>query len=239
MHSPGDVLVLDSAASYAPQTEGLFRHLPPESLRAFRAISCPRLCPGGTALFAEGESPRAVHMLLRGRVKLSVSSREGKVLILDVAEPGELLGLSAVVSGLPCGMTAETLEPCLVNSVGNADFLQFLAAHADASLLVARQLSRNYIAACDRIRSLGLASSAAEKLAKLLLGWCAAGGKETERGVRLKVTFTHENIGRMIGTSRETVTRLFADFKARGIVCWEGSTLTVLDRAELEEVARS
>lgn len=72
-----------------------------------------------------------------------------------------------------------------------------------------------------------------------MLDWCVVSGRKTEQGFRLKVTCTHADMARMIGSSRETVTRLMGKFKGKGLVCWENSTLTARDRAALEEVTGS
>jgi CRP/FNR family transcriptional regulator len=168
---------------------------------------------------------------------LSICSTDGKTLILKVAEPGEVLGLSATVSGKAYELTAETLDPCQVNFVKREDFLRFLRDHADACFRVAEQLSDKYNAACHEIRSLGLSHSAAEKLAKLLLEWSVKNGESNKVEPRLKLALTHEEIAQMIGTSRETVTRLFADLKKRQIVMAKGSTLMIRNKAALKSIA--
>ena len=79
-----------------------------------------------------------------------------------------------------------------------------------------------------------LAQSTAEKLGKLLLDWCALHGEATPKGTRLKVLLTHEEIAQMIGTTRETVTRLLSDYKKRRLIDVKGSNFFVLDRGQLE-----
>ena len=69
-------------------------------------------------------------MLCKGRVKLSICASDGKTLILKIAEPGEVLGLSATVSGKAYELTAETIDPCQVNFVKREDFLHFLKDHS-------------------------------------------------------------------------------------------------------------
>src|SRR5258708_35734739 len=130
--------------------------------------------------------------------------------------------------------TAETLLPSQVNFIRRVDFLELLVKHAGASLRAAEQLGANYCAANERARALGLSSSASEKLAKLILEWCIRGGKESQAGVQLKLTLTHEEIAELIGSSRETVTRMFADFKAKRLIQLKGATLTVLNKPGLE-----
>ena len=126
------------------------------------------------------------------------------------------------------------MDPCQINFVKRDDFLRFLKEHSDACLRVAEQLSAKYNSACHEIRALGLSHSAGEKLAKLLLECSAKNGEATKSEPRIKLAFTHEEIAQMIGTSRETVTRLFADLKKRQIVQSEGSTLLIRNKAALK-----
>ena len=121
-----------------------------------------------------------------------------------------------------------------MNFIKRDDFLRFLNAHADACMHTAQQLSEKYQSAQREIRSLGLAQSTSEKLGKLLLEWCALHGETTARGTRIKVLLTHEEVAQMIGTTRETVTRLLSEFKRKGIIEVKGSTIVVLKKAELE-----
>jgi CRP/FNR family transcriptional regulator len=211
--------------------EKIFCNLSNGALHALESIKYTTAYPKGAVLFVEGQAPRGIFLLCKGRVKMSICSSDGKTLILKIAEPGEVLGLSATVSGKPYELTAETLDPCQVNFVKREDFLRYLKDHNEVCLRVAEQLSDKYNTACHEIRSLGLSHSAAEKLAKLLLEWSEKNGGP---GGRVKLTLTHEEIAQMIGTSRETVTRLFADFKKRQLIQLRGSTLVIRNRAALE-----
>jgi CRP/FNR family transcriptional regulator len=73
--------------------------------------------PKGAALFVDGESPRGILVLCKGRVKLSICATEGKTLIRKIAEPGKVLEPTATVSVKPYELTAETIGPCRVNFV--------------------------------------------------------------------------------------------------------------------------
>lgn len=218
------------------QSEGFFCHFSQDALQALESIKLTNTYPKGAVLFFEGQSPRGVFMLCRGRVKVSICSADGKMLILRIAEPGEMLGLSAVVSDLLYKATAETLEACQVNFIRKDDFLRFLREHPEACFRVAQHLSQNYHTAYVQIRSLGLSHSALEKLARLLLDWCEGSGTRTEQGIRLKLGLTHEEIAKLIGTSRETVSRLFGELKGRETIHLKGSTLIVRDMAALEAI---
>jgi CRP/FNR family transcriptional regulator len=202
------------------------------SLQSFEAIKYATAYPKGAVLFVEGQAPRGIFVLCKGRVKLSICSTDGKTLILKIAESGEVLGLSATISGKPYELTAETVDPCQINFVKREDFLRFLREHSEACLRVAEQLSEKYNTACREIRSLGLSHSAAEKLA-----WSVRNGEANKQEPRVKLALTHEEIAQMIGTSRETVTRLFAELKKRQIVQAKGSTLVIRNKAALKALA--
>lgn len=155
---------------------------------------------------------------------------------MRMTEVGELLGLNAVVSGRPYEVSAEMLNDGKINYVQRDAFLAFLREHGDASLRVAELLSRNYYIVCEQIRSLALSDSVAEKLAKLLLGWCATEGKETAQGIHLKISLTHGEIAQMIGTSRETVTRILGAFRSKRVIGLNGSSLYIQNKAALERI---
>jgi len=208
-------------------------------LKSFEALKYATVYPKGAVLFVEGQSPRGVFLLCSGRVKLTTCSSDGKAIISRIAEGGEVLGLSATVSGRPYMATAETLIPCQVNFIRRDDFLRFLKENGTACLRVSEHLSNNYHNAFEQARSLGLSHTAAEKLAKLMLEWCAKNGKESEKGISLKLTLTHEEIAQMIGASRETVTRLLTDFKNKQIIQIKGSTLIIREKTALSAMVSS
>ena len=183
----------------------------------------------------EGYPSNGVYMLCQGRIKLSTSSRDGKVIILRIAEAGEVLGLSATISDSNYEATAKVFEACQVNFVRKEDFLCFLKQNPEACLSAMKQLSHKYHKAYIQVRSFGLSHTAADKLAKLLLEW-AKPNNNGNSSIHLKISHTHEEIGEMIGTSRETVTRLLKDFKDRGLVTLKGSDLIIHNPKKLDAI---
>ena len=239
MHSPYGLEIIESCVGCKLRANDFFCNLPADLLKEFESLKYATVFPKGAMLFVEGQSSRGVFMLCAGRVKLTTCSGDGKSLITQIAEPGEVLGLSATISGRPYEVTAETLAPCQVNFIRREDFVRFLTAHGTACFRVAEHLSHNYHHTHEQVRSLGLSHSAAEKMAKLILEWCARNGKHSERGIQLKLTLTHEEIAQIIGSSRETVTRLLGDFKSRQFIYIKGSTLIVRDKGALETMVSS
>jgi len=213
---------------------GAFCHLSPDLRLALNAVKFAAIYPAGAVLFSEGDMPRGVFILCSGRAKVTTSSTEGKTLILRIAEPGEILGVSATVNGKPYEVSAETLDPSQLTFVKGNDFLRLLQTNAELCLNAVRQLSAKYYDAQREIRSLGLAHTTTEKLAHLLLDWAAAHGTPTPRGTRLRVLYTHEQIAQMIGSTRETVTRVLTELRHGNVIEVKGSSLVLLDRYALE-----
>jgi CRP/FNR family transcriptional regulator, cyclic AMP receptor protein len=235
MSTPYGVQITENCVICKLRHSGFFCDLVKQSVEDLDDIKYASAFPPGAVLFVEGQSPRGVYIICSGRVKLSTSSRDGKTLILRIAHAGEVLGLHGTVSGKPHELTAETLQLCQLDFVKRDDFLKFLESHADACLRAAQHLSENCQSAYEMIRSLGLAHSVSEKLARLLLEW-ASDGEETKEGIRIKVALTHEEIAQLIGTSRETVTRVLGEFREKQVAQLRGSSLLIRNKAALEKL---
>ncbi|HTR67672.1 MAG TPA: Crp/Fnr family transcriptional regulator [Terriglobales bacterium] len=238
MRAPYGLNIIDNCATCPVREEHLFCNLPATALQKLNEIKSTAVYPKSAMLFIEGQQPRGLFVLCTGKVKLSTSSREGKTIITKLSEPGDVLGLNATISNRPYEVTAEMVEPGQANFIAREAFLQFLREHGEVALRVAEQLSRNYYTAYEEIRTLGLASSPAEKFAKLLLSWSPE-SKDGSNGTQLRLTLTHEEIAEMIGTTRETVSRLFSEFKKKQLLQVKGSTLTIRNRLALERMLQA
>ena len=234
MRSPYGLNILDDCLACPVREEHLFCNLSLPALQKLNEIKSTAVYPKSAVLFIEGQRPRGVFVLCAGKAKLSASSSEGKTIITKISEAGDVLGLNATISGRPYEVTAEMIEPGQANFIPREALLQFLRDHGEVAVRVAEQLSLNYYAAYEEIRTLGLTSSPAEKFAKLLLSWEAS---KTNGQIRL--TLTHEEVAEMIGTTRETVSRLFSDFKKKQLLQIKGSSLTIRNKPALEKMVHA
>ena len=222
--------------SYCPRkSRTSFCDLPEDIFKKLEPIVYPFSYPQGTLFFTEGQTPCGIFILCRGRVKLLSSSTNGKAL-MRIADVGEILGLSATIMGTAYETTAEALEPGQVQFIRRDQFLTFIQTHGEAGLRAMQILSREHQTVVEQIKSLVLADSAEQKLANLLLRWCKESGQMTNEGIQIKLTLTHGEISQMIGAARETVTRLFTDFKSRKVIRVEGSNLFISNQATLENL---
>jgi CRP/FNR family cyclic AMP-dependent transcriptional regulator len=236
MRTPYGLDVIESCMGCKASREGFFCRFSTAVLRSVDAGSYHSVMPSGVVLFVEGQSPRGVYVVCSGKVKLSTTSKEGKVLILKQAEAGEALGLSAAVSGTNYEMTAETSSACQLNFIGRQDLMNLLQNHSEVGMHATQSLSREFQSAYRDIHDLVLARSSSGKLARLLLS-CAPPMSPQSDEQRLRSAMTHEEMAQRIGSSRETVTRLLSNLKKKRLIRLEGATLVIRDRSGLEALA--
>jgi CRP/FNR family cyclic AMP-dependent transcriptional regulator len=239
MPTPYNFRIFEDCLKCPIREQRLFCDLSRDALLKLQNIKATAVYPKGALLCLEGQPPRGVFVLCTGRAKLSTTSSEGKSMILRIAQPGEVLGLTAVVSGTPYEGTVETLEPSQANFISQADFVRFLQEFPDVGLRVAKQLTHNCKCAYDEIRSLGLSNSAPEKLAKLILQWAEhplelSPKRPNETAIR--VTLTQEEIAQFIGASRETVSRVLSSFRKKGLLRIKGATWTIINKTGLKSL---
>lgn len=129
-------------------------------------------------------------MLCAGKMKLYTSSQEGKTIITKSPMLETCWGLNATISNRPNEVTAEMVGPGQASFIARDAFLHFLRENGEVAVRLAEQLSRNYYAAYEEIKTLGLTSCTSQKFAKLLLSW-SPDSKGADLGASVRMTLTH------------------------------------------------
>jgi len=186
--------------------------------------------PRGKVLFAEGEPARGVFILRTGRAAASISSREGRLVILRIAQAGDVLGLNSVLRNASYNTTIKTIESCRTEFIPRKELVDLMERNQPTAQAIAQLLSREVAELTERARSLLLPQTASAKLAKLLLEW-------SEHAPHITKSFTHEDLAQMICSSRETVTRLLASLNRRRIIRVTPDNILISDRAALQKIA--
>jgi CRP/FNR family cyclic AMP-dependent transcriptional regulator len=236
MKVPYGLDIIENCSDCMITRSGFFCGLSSSAMQSLNQVSHKSVLPVGAILFVEGQSSRGMFILCSGRVDLSTTSREGKILILKTASDGEALGLSAAISGSSYESTAETATPCQLDFVETKHFLELMQEHSEIGVHAARSLSRDFQSAYRDIHDLVLTRSSAGKLARLLLSQSPTQGVEVAE-TRIHALMTHEEMAQRIGSSRETVTRLLSNLKKKQLIRLDGPTLVIRDRSALEALA--
>ncbi|MBB6143818.1 CRP/FNR family transcriptional regulator [Silvibacterium bohemicum] len=226
----------DKCADCSFRTLRLFCNLGDDAMRRLDEIGMHMALPGRAVVFKESQPAIGVFVVCEGQLKLSATSRDGRVMILRLAGGGDVLGLSAALNNMQYEVTAETLEPTILKSVRRADFLEFLQTYVEVGKNTSRVLAKEYHEVFLDARRLALSGSASGRLARLLLDWAAtaACGKPE---LRFTMALTHEELANMAGTSRETVTRLLNQFERDKFIVRHGASIVILSADQLDLLA--
>jgi CRP/FNR family transcriptional regulator len=201
-------------------------------------VSRSRIFPRGAVVFHEGSVARGVYVLSSGQAKVSISSADGKKVILRLASGGDVLGLYAGLTGRPFEATAEMVEGGRVDFISRQDLLNLMGKQNTSGFDLLEVFSRQFSEFVDHTRMLLLSESALEKLARLILRWGRDFGERTSEGIRVQILLTQEEIAQIIGASRETVTRLFSALKRDKVIRVKRDALWIRDSAALASLAQ-
>lgn len=214
-----------------------FAALKGEALARFAAMGSEMDYQRGSSLYVEGQPAHCIYIVLSGRVKLSVTSREGKIMIMRIAETGDVLGLSGAMNSGEYEVTAEAFEFCRVKVIRSREFIDFLHQYPEAAMEATQVILRDYRFMFKDVCRLGLPTTVTGRLANLLLDWREKRFEEGHTDSRVVVTLTQEEIAGMTGTSRETVSRVLQQFQRNKLISIKGVSLTVLQPQALEALA--
>ncbi len=190
----------------------------------------------GVVLFAEGEPVRGAYLLRTGRVKVSISSSEGRVVMLRIAEPGDVLGLNSVLRNGFYDMTAKTLEPCRTDFIHRTQLTELMQQSEAGARAMVKILSRELTELTERAKLVLLPQTVSGRLARLLLEW-SKDGSATSHTLQFDKILTHEEIAQMTCSSRETITRLLANLSRQEVIRVNSDSILIRDRVALEKLA--
>lgn len=204
-------------------------------VRRFQAAKKGRTYRKGTMLFEEGRRPEGVHVVLDGRVKLSVNSPQGKAMVLGFFGPGTVLGLPATILARPHMSTAETIQPTTAVFVPRGQLIAELQAQPLAAWHVVQMVCEHCYFLLTKMATVELSESAQQKMARCLLG--LINGNSGHAGAHVELNLSQETIAQMVGLSRETVSRLLSRLRRKGVLDWTRSDFIIRDRRALEKLA--
>jgi CRP/FNR family cyclic AMP-dependent transcriptional regulator len=230
------ILAVDDCFHCKIRPSSPFCNLSVAALADYNSLGSLETMPIGTILFREGDLGLRVLVICAGRAKLSCESKGGRVLNLKLAVSGDVLGLSAILSGTTYESTAETIETSYLKNISKMEFLGFLARQAEGGLHAAQRLSEDYRLALQGARRLALSRSALGKIAGILLDWGRASSSGSTK-MRFIMAMSHEDLAEFAGTSRETVSRSLASLQRNKAIAIHGATIHILLPRKLAALA--
>ncbi len=186
-------------------------------------------------VFFEGEPPLWVYIVTEGRIKLLKYSKDGKVVILHLLQPGEMFGGVAAFGRRPYPFTAQALMPSQVLKVSGADFYRIMEQHAEVSNQVVRELAGRLTEAHETMKNLAV-EQVEQRIAHTVLKLASRSDDETRNRMTIDVRLTRQDIADMAGTTAETTIRVFSKWRQAGIVGSQNGRIVVHDRERMEAI---
>ena len=208
----------------------LFASFPEDQLRMLTTVVTRKSTPRSTTIMAGGDPTDSLYIVLSGRLKVMMSDAEGKEVILSILGPGEIFGEMGLIDDEPRSATVVTIEPCELLSLAKRDFKNSLAENFEMSMAVMRGLVRRLREADRKIGSLALLDVYG-RVARLLLDMSE--NVDGEKVVTKRLP--KQDIAKMIGASREMVSRVMKDLQTGGYIEMRGSTIVLRDTIMLPE----
>jgi CRP/FNR family cyclic AMP-dependent transcriptional regulator len=208
----------------------LFSSFPEDQLRMLAMVVARRSVPRSTTVMAGGDATDSLYIVISGRLKVMMSDAEGKEVILTILGPGEFFGEMGLIDDEPRSASVVAIEACELLYISKRDFKKCLAENFDMTMAVMRGLVRRLREADRKIGSLALLDVYG-RVARLLLDMSETVGGEKIVTKRLP----KQDIAKMIGASREMVSRVMKDLQMGGYIEMRGSNIVLRDSIVLPE----
>jgi CRP/FNR family cyclic AMP-dependent transcriptional regulator len=208
----------------------LFSSFPDDQLRLLAGVVTRRSTPRSTTVMAGGDATDSLYIVLSGRLKVMMSDADGKEVILSILGPGEFFGEMGLIDDSPRSASVVAIESCELLSIAKRDFKKCLADNFEMTMAVMRGLVRRLREADRKIGSLALLDVYG-RVARLLLDM-----SETVDGEKIVTKrLPKQDIAKMIGASREMVSRVMKDLQMGGYIEVRGSNIVLRDTIVLPE----
>jgi len=212
--------------------DGIFCQLEDHALKSVSAHKVSNTYKKGQTLFVQGNHPFGLYCVSKGNIKLSKMGADGKESIVRIISGGDVLGHRSLFSDDHYSATATAMEDTEVCFIDKKYILSMLKTEPTVALNLIRKLSSDMGAAEKKMASLHQ-KNVRERLAELLLSLKVSHGIKEERGIRLNIKLTREEMATMIGTANETLIRFMTEFKEAGLIEQDGKTIYIKDENEL------
>jgi CRP-like cAMP-binding protein len=206
----------------------LFAELAVEELAALGAALRRKQCGRGEVLFLAGDPGDSLYVIDAGRVKIVLTSAQGKEVVLTMLGPADFFGDLALLDGEARSADAVAVEPCRLLLLRRADFLHFIETRPGVAAKLLAVLSRRLRRNAQQLQDAAFLDVPA-RLARLLAQLAESEGRPDGDGLALGTRLTQTDLAGMIGATRESVNKWLRSFEHQGLIRSERGRITVLD----------
>ena len=214
-------------------TSVLFNSLAPPLIDKLAAITREKRFRRGETIFVEGSPSSGFYMVVQGQVKLFKMALDGREQILYVLDPGEPFGMTPVFHGQTFPASAASMTDSTAFFFPKKDFVALVTAHPELALAVMAALARRLRRFAAKIESLSLKEVPVRLATHLLYLQGKQGGTN-----QILLDIPKKQLANLLGTSAETLSRIFAEMSAAGLIQVQGKTITLFDCEALRKRSR-
>jgi CRP-like cAMP-binding protein len=230
------VAKLDRGAKHAAlMTSPLFQAMQPEELDEILSFATERRVRRGQVILQRGDDGSALMAVLRGRVRISSVSPEGREVTLNVINPGQIFGEIALLDGQPRSADAAAIEDTLLLVVERRHLLPFLRHNEDLFLRLLAEL-------CSKLRRTSMALEELAlfdlpvRLARVLQKLAVDYGRPGPNGTRIDLKLSQRDLSNLVAASRESVNKLLRAWRETNVVDLENGYIVLRRPAELNRL---
>ncbi len=214
----------------------LFSTLNDDELGQLLAVASVKRVLPKEEVIHRGDEGSQVFAVLAGRLKVLTTSLDGDDVAFSILGPGDIFGELAALSGGRRSATITALDACEMLVIHRRDFLPFLRKHPDVAIKLLEVLARR-LRRADELFEDTMFLNLPTRLAKKLLELSDAYGQVEEKGIRVNLKLSQEELGDLVAASRESVNRQLRIWIGKGLLSMNRGFVTLLQPGELENIA--
>ena len=214
----------------------MFRELPPGLRARVAAMATLQDLDKGATLWHAGDQPDSLAVVVEGRVKVVKHAEAGDA-ILEMFEPGEVVGGVALYNQIPYPATAVAMEPSVLLRLPRRDWFDLLEREPPFTRAVLLAMTRLNMALTRKLASMH-GSRVQARIASLFLSLADRVGRDTSEGTEIRVALTRQEIAETVGTTVETAIRVMSRWNREGVLLTGRERFVLPDRARLRAEAQ-
>ncbi len=210
----------------------IFKNLGQAELTSLAERAIRKRFPKDSIIVQEDDVGDSLMVILTGRVKVVLNSEEGKEIILSILKDGDFFGEMSLLDGEPRSATVIAMEDSTFLVIQRNDFLYQIEKNPSIAKAILSEMSQRMRRADERIGNLILLDVYG-RIARFLLDLARTEGTKVEGGIMIEKRPTQQDIASIVGTSRETVSRVLNELHRRRLLSISGKSITIFGTDEI------
>lgn len=213
----------------------VFGNLPDAQLLQIHKHTIERTYRKGTVLFLEGDPGQGFHYVKSGKVKIVKMADDGREHIIKIMGAGEIFAEVLLFNNRPYPATAIAVEESCIGLIKNLDLETLVLNNNELALQLIKALSQRLLYAQQKIKNLAL-NDVMARTAEILLRLASEHGQTQGGRIEISLDLSRQDLASLVGTTRETVTRMLSALKKDGVIEFTGQKVSILDEAALRRL---